>query len=166
MKVLRAINLTIFVASLGLLSGAEVLAADISVLELSVVDASTGQVVPARVRIRDHLGKDHVPAGSVVVPIARDKWFPATGPVSLRLPAGDVSIRVERGLEYEPVKESVTVKAGDKVKHIVELRRWINLRDRGYVSGENHIHIPAEKLGENRSVKKNTWVMSPTSLCW
>jgi hypothetical protein len=147
MKVLRAMNLTVFVAALGLLCGADGLAAERGVLELSVVDASTGRAVPARVRIRDNSGVDRVPAGASVVPIARDKWFPATEPVRLRLPAGDVSVRVERGLEYEPVKEIVAVKAGENVTHRVELRRWINLRERGYVSGENHIHVPAAKLG-------------------
>ena len=140
-------NFAVLVAALCLLSRAEVLAADIGVLELSAVDASAGRTVPARVRIRDHSGADCVPAGASVVPIAGDKWFPTVGPVSLRLPAGAVSIRVERGLEYEPAKESVTVRAGEKVTHKVELRRWINLREQGYVSGENHIHVPAEKLG-------------------
>ncbi|MHC4700261.1 MAG: CehA/McbA family metallohydrolase [Planctomycetota bacterium] len=147
MKVLRALNLTVFVAALCFLSRAEARAAESGVLELSVVDASTGRPVPARVRIRDHTGADHVPAAAGVVPIARDKWFPAAGPVRMRLPAGMVSIRVERGLEYEPVKESVTLRAGETVEHRVELVRWINLRERGYVSGENHIHVAAEKLG-------------------
>jgi len=147
MKVLRATNLTILVITLGLLGGAEVLGAESGVLELSVVDASTGRAVPARVRIRDRSGADHVPAGSAVVPIARDKWFPAVSPVRMRLPAGAVSVRVERGLEYKPAKESITVRAGETVKHKVELGHWIDLRERGYVCGENHIHVPAEKLG-------------------
>ncbi len=55
-------NSAVFVAALGLLSGAEVLAAESAVLELSLVDASTGRAVPARVRIRDRSGIDHVPA--------------------------------------------------------------------------------------------------------
>ena len=77
-------------------------------LELSIRDASSLKPIPARVRVRDDAGRDHIPAGATVVPIAHDRWFPATGPVRLRVPAGPVSIRVERGLEHRPVKETVT----------------------------------------------------------
>ncbi|MHC4807816.1 MAG: CehA/McbA family metallohydrolase, partial [Planctomycetota bacterium] len=116
-------------------------------LELSVVDSSTRQIVPARLRVRDHFAKDHIPMGATVIPIAEDKWFPAYGPVRLKLPAGAVSIRVERGLEYQPVKDIITIEPGQTIRHQIELRRWINMREHGYVSGENHVHVPVEKLG-------------------
>jgi len=46
---------------------------DRAVLELSVVDSGSAAQVPARVRVRDSLGSDHVPAGAVVVPILKLK---------------------------------------------------------------------------------------------
>lgn len=144
---LAGATLGALVAILLLMSGTALLAGESGILELSVVDSSTRQAVPARVRIRDHLGKDHIPAGAPVIPIAHDKWFPAYGPVRFQLPAGAVSIRVERGLEYQPVKELITIEAGHTIKHRVELRRWSNMREHGYVSGENHVHVPTEKLG-------------------
>ena len=115
-------------------------------LELSIRDASSLKPIPARVRVRDDAGRDHIPAGATIVPIAHDRWFPATGPVRLRVPAGPVSIRVERGLEHRPVKETVLVAPGKVTRHTVSLRRWTNMRTLGYTSGENHVHVQADEL--------------------
>ncbi|MHC4226219.1 MAG: CehA/McbA family metallohydrolase [Planctomycetota bacterium] len=140
------INLAIFLTVLCLLCGADALAEEVAVLELFVVDASTGRAVPARIRLRDRSGKDHIAPGAPVIPIARDKWFPADGSVRIELPVGPVSIRVERGLEYKPIKDTIIVAAGQRVRRRIELHRWINVREHGYVSGENHVHVPTEKL--------------------
>ena len=116
------------------------------VLEITVIDAASGGAVAARMRVRDEAGSDCVPADAVVVPIGGDKWFVGYGTIRLRVRSGQVSIRVERGTEYEPVKQSVTVEAGGVVKERIALRRWINMRQRGYVSGDNHLHVSVDKL--------------------
>ena len=68
MKALRVANLTIVVTALCFIGGAGAIAAESGFLELSsVVDASTGLAVPARVRIRDHSGVDRVPAGGTMI---------------------------------------------------------------------------------------------------
>lgn len=115
-------------------------------LELSICEASSLKAIPARVRVRDSSGKDHIPAGIAAVPIAHDRWFPACGPVRIEVPAGQVSIRVERGLEYRPFKETLAVAAGRVTRREIALDRWVNMRALGYVSGENHIHVPADEL--------------------
>jgi len=115
-------------------------------LKLSIVDKTTGVQVPARVLIRDRFDKDHIPTGSVVVPIAQDRWFVCSGQNRLSVPAGAVSVRVERGIEYRPVIEEIEIKAGQTLRHKVKLERWVNMRERGYVSGENHLHVPIDKL--------------------
>mgnify|MGYP001045582943 CR=1 FL=1 len=117
------------------------------IIELSVTEGSAGVNVPARIRVSDRSGKDYLPEGAVVVPIAKDRWFAGVGAVRIRVPAGEVTVRVERGTEYRPVIESVRVEDGKTVRHEVKLERWIDMGRRGYVSGENHLHVPASKLG-------------------
>jgi hypothetical protein len=115
-------------------------------LELSIVDETTGVQVPARVLIRDRFDKDHIPPDSVVVPIAKDRWFVCSGQRKMKVPAGAVSIRVERGTEYRPVIQTIKIQAGQTLGHKVKLERWIDMREHGYVSGENHLHVPIDKL--------------------
>jgi hypothetical protein len=115
-------------------------------LELSITDGTTGIQVPARVRIRDGSGKDHIAPDSVVVSIAQDRWFACSGQIRVRIPAGKALIRVERGTEYRPAIQTVRIKAGQTLRHKVELERWINMRKHGYASGENHLHVPVDRL--------------------
>ena len=120
-------------------------AAEMGVLEVSVAEA--GAVAPARVRVRDAQGVDRVPAGAVVVPIGPDKWFACMGRARLDVAVGQVSIRIERGTEYRPIIETVQVAGGQTVRRQIELHRWIDMKARGYVSGENHLHVRADDLG-------------------
>jgi hypothetical protein len=116
-------------------------------LELVVFDAETGQPVQARVRIRDARRLDVVPPGMQVVRIgARDRWFVCPGKCSVDLPAGTIDLRVERGTEYRPFRQKIELVAGSGGHHVVTLTRWVNMRDRGYVCGEDHLHVPAETL--------------------
>lgn len=115
-------------------------------LELTISDSETQQRVPARVRLRDGSGKDHVPDGAVEVPIGPDRWFAADGFVRFSVPAGRISLRVERGPEYRPVLETMTVSPEKVTRHRVSLKRWINMRKLGYTCGENHLHVPPDLL--------------------
>jgi len=130
-------------AVLGMGHGLE--AAEMGMLEVSVVEA--GAAVPARVRVRDGQGVDRAPDGGVIVPIGPDKWFACMGRARLDVATGQVSIRVERGTEYRPVIETIEVAAGQTVRRQIELHRWIDMKARGYVGGENHLHVRADALG-------------------
>ena len=80
----------------------------------------------------DESGKDYLPEGAVVVRIASDRWFAEVGPVRIRVPAGEVTIRVERGTEYRAVIETVTVGEGKTVRLEINLERWIDMKALGY----------------------------------
>jgi len=86
-------------------------AADIETvtMKLSIIDEVTGLQVPARVRICDRFGKDHIPPDSVVVPIAQDKWFVCSGEREMKVPSGMVLVRAERGTEYRPVIQKIKI---------------------------------------------------------
>ncbi|MCP5111857.1 MAG: hypothetical protein GY953_13585, partial [bacterium] len=135
-------------ALLRLTAGAAALsghAASSGTLALTLVDEESGTTVPARVLLRDAEGTDHVPDSAAPLPIGPDRWFLSTGEERLTLPEGEFDLRVERGTEYVPVKRRISV-FGSKTEQQVSLRRWVNMRQRGYVSGENHLHVPASSL--------------------
>lgn len=112
-------------------------------LELTIV--SGAGPVPARVHVCDAAGQSYLPEGTVAVPVGPDRWFVSDGQVRLDVPAGVVRVHVERGPEYQPVREDIRV--SDVARRKITLRRWIDMRARGYTSGENHLHVPAADLG-------------------
>ncbi len=117
-------------------------------LDLRITDARTGQPLPARVRVRDVSGTDHVPASSVVVKVGpKDRWFVCDGAARLELAAGTIDLRVEHGIEYTPRKIAVSISDSAPTSQEIRLRRWINMRERGYACGENHLHVSAAELG-------------------
>lgn len=113
---------------------------------LEVVD-ERGLPLPVRVRVRDESGVDHWPPQSLQIPLGPDTWFVTPGKAELDVPSGTLELRVEHGLEFLPVKESLTCRTGQLTRHRIVLRRWVNMREQGYMCGENHLHVPIEKLG-------------------
>ena len=117
----------------------------VGTMTLSIRDAGTGRTLPARIRVRDSEGIDHLPAEAVVVSIAEDRWFCSDGSTTLEVPAGPLEIRVERGKEYRPVKQRIRM-SEERQHESIELHRWIDMGERGYRSGDNHVHLGGEKL--------------------
>lgn len=111
-------------------------------IDLSIVDAATRRPVPARVLIADSNGKSYAPEEAAPVPIGPDRWFVSDGTVHLTVPARVAFIRVERGTEYRPFTGTVDVPG----KRTVQLQRWIDMRARGYYSGEDHVHVDVSAL--------------------
>ncbi|TWU27499.1 CehA/McbA family metallohydrolase [Bythopirellula polymerisocia] len=112
---------------------------------LEVVN-EVGKPLPARVRVRDEAGKDYCPSGSRIIPVGNDDWFVTGGISVLEIPTGKVEIRIEHGLEYQPAKQLVTCDQRQTNRHTVQLKRWINMRDHGFLCGENHLHVPLDEL--------------------
>ena len=129
---------------IALLSLAQLAQAEELILE--VVD-EFGKPLPARVRVRDETGTDYFPADAIKIPLGNDHWFVTPGSSRLNIPSGKFEVRVEHGLEYQPEKQTIRCKTGQTTRQVIKPTRWINLRDLGYVCGENHLHVPAEELG-------------------
>ena len=112
---------------------------------LTILDADTTKPVPARIRLRDAKGNDHIPPDAHVVKIGHeDQWFITDGRTRIELPQGPYDLRVERGCEYTFYRKQVNVEADTALS--VTLKRWIDMRERGYVCGEDHLHVPVEEL--------------------
>ena len=119
-----------------------------------IQDATTGKPVAARLYLRDAPGRWHLaqsadPAGNAVTYSVER---PATGSVEIHttlsahpfraeVPAGRLTVRAERGLEYQPAE--ITVEVTDSSAPLtLSLTRWSHLAARGWFSGDVFLHRP------------------------
>jgi hypothetical protein len=110
----------------------------LALIEITVIDKATGKPVPCRIHLKDPAGKP-VPGGKL--PFWRDH-FVCPGTVTLDLEAGKYAYEVERGPEWSQAKGEFDAAAG-AVK--IELSRIVDLRARGWWSGDLHIHRALEE---------------------
>ena len=124
-----------------------------------VVDSRTGKPTAARIYLEDAKGKwffvtSAAPDGSAVR-YDKTNWLRkdafekhttiSAHPFRADLPAGDYTLTVERGKEY--FAETIRLHIGKtKVNVEVKLQRWINMAQRGWFSGETHIHRTLQEL--------------------
>ncbi|MEX2580744.1 MAG: CehA/McbA family metallohydrolase [Verrucomicrobiales bacterium] len=110
-------------------------------LALTLIDGAEGDPVPARVSIRREDGKFFFPPNDALYRLTGETGhFYTKGAAAFDLPAGDYAIRAFRGPEYRIAERAVTVKADAEAKEEIAMTRWIDLAERGWFSGENHVH--------------------------
>ena len=107
----------------------------------------------ARVVVEGPHGKAYQPLdGLNYFMLGRGKpFFYANARCSLEVPAGNVKVSLAKGFEYQPIEFSLDVPEGETVERRVMLRRWINLPELGWYSGEMHIH-PFDQEPEDTAV--------------
>src|SRR5688572_21155370 len=122
-----------------------------------IVDADTGHLLPARIYIEGSDGVWHFPAFAAAAgsAIRYERQRPNTqslerhttlsaDPFRVELPAGRYTFTVARGKEYLPEARQVMV-AANMPKLSFSLRRWVNMAQSGWYSGDTHVHrAPAE----------------------
>jgi len=125
-------------------------------VETVVLDAETRQPVPCRVHFRSNDGVPYQPHGHHGhVNSNNDTWHIDVGG-DLRLgqisyayidgrcqgwlPRGEVIVDVARGYEYEPLRAVVTIDPGQQRLEL-ELRRWTNMNQQRWFSGDTHVHF-------------------------
>jgi len=126
-----------------LLFTCECIVAKAGPFELTVTDES-GKPVPCRVSVRAPEGEGFVPEGATELEFGPNRWFISPGCSRLEVSEGEVLLRVERGTEYVRIKESVQVHGA--TTKTIQLVRWVNMQRRGYLCGENHLHVDTKKL--------------------
>ena len=142
-----------------------------STLGLRIIDSSTGLMTAARVEVRGADEAFHVAADALRVggdcdmsdegagyldlestlagfsdrienPYTGSTQFYSAGEALVALPAGSATIRVFKGPEYEIAVESVEIPASGEIELEIALRRWTDMPKRGWVSADDHLHIP------------------------
>ncbi|GDY08045.1 hypothetical protein LBMAG52_15310 [Planctomycetia bacterium] len=161
----------IFVCLLGRTFSAEPSAVP---LRGEIRDAESGQLLPARLYIQSADGtkwffaKSADAKGSALVyDKARDQKSVekhttlSAHPFVAELPPGKYSLTVERGKEYLTATKEVEV-GTQSLDVKIELRRWINMAERGWYSGDTHVHRAISELS-NVALAEDLNVVYPMS---
>jgi len=122
----------------------------------TVLDEATGEPVPCRIHFRSASGVPYPPYGHHAhINSEMKTWnWDIGGDLRLGavtyayidgscegwLPEGEIIVEVARGYEYEPVRRTVSIQAGQTDLEI-RLHRIIDMRAKGYVSGDSHVHF-------------------------
>lgn len=140
-------------------------------LRLTVLSDDTGQPAPAMVRLMWHTdGQARQPANGIEFAPQFDKQGKASGarnanlpgslketfwcvpgPFDMALAPGEWQIGVRRGVEHEAVFRDVTIRPGETVEQTLRPKRWVDMRKRGWWSGDDHVHcrILSDEDGRN-----------------
>jgi hypothetical protein len=158
-------------------------AASTGSLQISIVDAASGALTPARVEVRDAEGNYHVAADamrfggdcdmsdagagltdlrsalnafavSLHNPYSNSTQFYSEGTASLSLPAGTATVTVSKGPEYRWALLQVDIVAGVTVQKNIEVERWVNMPAAGWYSGDDHVHIQRPDPALNPLISK------------
>ena len=143
-----------------------------------VVDADSGKPLPCRISIRGsdgtfHVAKSASPDGSAIEyrkQAGQNKGSIehhvtlSAHPFTIDLAPGKYTLTVQRGKEY--VAETREVEIGEAASAVTfKLKRWINMAERGWYSGETHVHrmpdqLPNVMLAEdlNVALPLTSWV--------
>lgn len=122
-------------------------------LEAHIVDNATGVPLAARVAITDANGRFlEIEGKHEHVQQLNKRWCYVDGVFTMSLPSSGVTVEIRRGLETRPLVEAVSRPllrglSGATTEKLItktfRLRRWTEMRDKGYVSGDLHAHGPA-----------------------
>ncbi|HEV8150668.1 MAG TPA: CehA/McbA family metallohydrolase [Gemmatimonadales bacterium] len=118
-------------------------------LRLALLDAS-GRPASARISLTGADGRGWAPEGAW--PHADDgfdrsdrkfefTYFHASGTASVTLPAGEYTVVVSKGLEYQRQERKITVTATATATQSFHLSRLVDLPARGWWSGDLHVHM-------------------------
>ena len=128
-------------------------------LQGKIVDADTGQVLAARIYIQGSDGRwwfcqSAEPEGNAVP--YREQWVPMEHAVDRHttvsahafratLEPGEYAVTVERGKEYSPLTKRIRLGTTNQ-QVVLPIQRWVNMAERGWYSGETHVHRRLQEL--------------------
>jgi hypothetical protein len=126
-------------------------------LRVCVIDEADGQALACRVYLESASGErfhvESAEAGGTAVSY-RVQRSPesievhtavSAHPFQATLYPGRYLLTIERGKEYAPESQAIELTDADQNIEI-RLRRWINMAELGWYSGETHVHRPLDQL--------------------
>lgn len=113
-------------------------------LRVRIEEGDATGLTPARVHLQDANGKFYYPDEGV--PYERDGHFTVNGEFEIPIPAGKYSILIEKGKEYRSISGDLVIREGEDHHVDCEIHRWINMAERGWYSGDLHIHRPISNM--------------------
>ncbi len=129
------------------------MSAKLQTVHVRVSDAATGKPTPVRVRFTDAEGNYYAPFGRLTdfatdmaedvggnVLLGGEAHAYIDGTCEIGLPAGRISVAIDKGPEYRPVRAEVTRVPG-KLALRFTIERWVDLRAEGWYSGDTRCHF-------------------------
>ena len=111
-------------------------------MELTVVDRDTGKPVACRMHLFNAAGKPRKPKK---VPFYNDH-FVVPGKITLKLPVGTYTFRLERGPEYLWREGNFRIENFADDSKQVDLKRFVDMSEHGWYSGDLQVIRPAEDI--------------------
>jgi hypothetical protein len=147
-------------------------------LKLTVTSDDTGEPTPAMVRlVWKDTGRDYRPRNAIEFAPQFDTQGQATGrrnavlmgklqgpywcvpgPVDMTLPPGQWEATVRRGTEHVSVVDAFEVKSGGVVERTYRPKRWVDMREHGWWSGDDHVHC--QLLSDHDIRNLMAWVVA------
>jgi len=116
-------------------------------LEARIVDDATGEPLAARVAVTNSDGKSlEIEGRHEHVQYLGKRWCYVDGAFALQIPDAGAALEIRRGLETRPLSATLAGNtSGKSLQRTFCLRRWIDMRGKGYLSGDFHAHLPVPK---------------------
>ncbi len=113
-------------------------------LEVHVVDATTGQPLPARLVLKTSDGR--YPGDRLGCELARWPNLEAhgifiDGSGTFEVPPGPTTVSAAHGAQFDVDSVTMDVKTGEIARVELKLKRIENLRAKGWVAGDAHVHM-------------------------
>jgi hypothetical protein len=110
-----------------------------------------GSPTAARFYLTNQNGDSLFPNGVIIYKklnwnVAEQHFIAPGGVFSVELPAGSYSLRVERGKEYLPFEENISIPPSGKVERTISLQRWISMAGMGWFSADMHAHVSLQDV--------------------
>lgn len=70
----------------------------------------------------------------------RGRYWIVPGSLEMVLPEGEWNLTILHGPEYMPIRETLKITADQKTQKNYHLSRWTNMPEKGWYSGDDHVH--------------------------
>ncbi|MFB3902431.1 MAG: CehA/McbA family metallohydrolase [Acidobacteriota bacterium] len=124
-----------------------------------------GRPTPARLAFRSGQGRYFPPYGhraeintgwfqdyGADLKVGVSSFAYVDGSFEAELPVGEVCVEISKGFEYRPVRQRLQIRP-DARSLDLSLERWVDLRSKGWVTADTHVHFlsPSTALLESRA---------------
>ncbi len=135
--------------------------------QLTVKDAKTGGLVPARIGLYDATGRAPLASDKSLMlqrfaddlrmlavnertfwPSQNRQAFYVDSKYESRVPAGTYELVATRGPEFKAYKGKVEIKDGQTSKVTISLERYADMPGAGWYSGDSHIHVTRDEVAD------------------
>ena len=105
-----------------------------------VRDARSDARLEAKVKVVSANGRFVHPRGSILKVGPGEPSFYCDGEFRVEVPRGATEIVVERGTEYEPLRQTVSMPSKGSAEITLRLKRWTDLPGDNWYPGNTHLH--------------------------